>query len=108
MTRNEEEIYEALDRLEILGFRVTVGKYGDKYSVTLWRKDCFSSGFYSWLSFEGTEEQVDALVKAIWLAHYLGYEEASRYYKEFVWEWTRRNVSVYEEEPCDKQKGRKK
>ena len=92
MARGEEEIYEILDRLEILGFRVTVGKYADKYSVTLWRKDCFSDGFRSWLSFEGTAEQVDALVKAIWLAHYLGYQEASEYYKEFVYEWTRRNV----------------
>ncbi len=97
-SKKEEEIYKILDRLEILGFRVTVGKYGDKYSVTLWRKDPFSSGFRSWLSFEGTAEQVDTLVKAIWLAHYLGYQEASEYYNEFVWEWTRRNVGVDGEE----------
>ncbi len=99
MAMDQEEIYQMLDGLERLGFRVMVDKYDDKYSVTLWRKDSFSNMFHCWLSFEGTAEQVDALVKAMWLAHYLGHEEASEYYKEFVWEWTRRNVGVDKKKP---------
>jgi hypothetical protein len=95
---SEKRVYESFRDFETLGFRVAICKYGRKYSVTLSRKNCFSDGFYDWLRFEGSAKQVKALAKAIWLAYYLGHDEASAYYRELLSEWSRRYDAADEQE----------
>jgi hypothetical protein len=80
----EKQINQCFKEIARLGFRVTIVRYGNKYSVTLWKKNPFSEGFFDWLSFEGNAKQVKTLAKAIWMAYNLGYDQASAHYMEIL------------------------
>jgi hypothetical protein len=81
---SEEQIHQIFKLIAKMGFRVTIVKYGGKYSVTLWRKNPFVEGFSEWLSFEGNAKQVETLAKAMLMAYNLGQDEISAYYMEIL------------------------